>query len=36
MVNSRVKVLNPPDRKLRELLWAHHGCSSDCLYGDDG
>lgn len=22
--------------KLRELLWLHHGCSSEYLYGDDG
>ena len=21
---------------LRRLLWEHHGCPSQCLYGDDG
>lgn len=24
------------NKKLRELLWLHHGCSISILYGDDG
>jgi len=30
--------LNVPEDELilRRLLWCHHGCSSEFLYGDDG
>lgn len=24
------------NKKLRELLWLHHGCPTAILYGDDG
>lgn len=31
-----VEQLRKDDRRWREMLWYHHGCPSQTLYGDDG
>jgi hypothetical protein len=35
LIDENTKLLDD-NQKLRYLLWLHHGCSSDLLYGDDG
>lgn len=35
-LEKREEAIRAENRKLRELLWYHHGCPGQYLYGDDG
>ena len=36
LIQQAVEKITDENKLLRRLLWAHHGCDSRYLYGDDG
>ena len=36
MISKIVREILDDNKKLREMLWLRHGCTSTALYGDDG